>query len=160
MQLIISLHNMHSLLHAVCRRPHPTPMDMVHRVTCWMSFMWLESSDSHSDFKSAFLFVGRAGSVVLAGNMWKISFCHHIQGYPHRNVLPRDDSRIATKQQMDWSNCVSHSGTSWHFWNIIQNIHFRCAHQIAAYSVSIFLKYFIEDWWQHMEWGKGYARSP
>ena len=85
------------LLHAVGRRPHPTSMDMVHRVTPWISFMWLESSDSHYDFKSAFSLVGRAGSVVLVGNMWRRSFCHHIQGSPHRNVLPRDDSRIATR---------------------------------------------------------------
>ena len=85
------------LLYAVGRRPHPTSMDMVHPVTPWMSFMWLESSDSRFDFNSAFSLVGRAGSVVLAGNMWRRSFCHHSQGSPHRNVLPRDDSRIATR---------------------------------------------------------------
>ena len=86
--------------------------------------------------------------MVLVRNMWRGSICHHIQRSPHKNVLPRDDSRIATRQQMDWSNCVGHSGISWHcriFWNIIHSIHFRWAHQITAYSVSILWKHFIED---------------
>ena len=140
------------LLRAVGRKPCPKTMYMVHRVTPWTSSMWLESSDSHYDFKSAFLLAGRAGSVVLAGNMWKRAFCHHIQRSPDRNGLPRDDNRIATRRQMDRSNCVSHSGTSWHcriFWNTIQSIRFRCAHQITAFFVSISLKHFIEDRWQY-----------
>ena len=130
------------------RKPHPTSMDMVHRVTPWTSSVWLESSHSHYDFKSTFLLIGRAGSVVLAGNMWRRSFCHHIRRSPHRNVFHRDDSRIASRQQVDWSNCVSHSGISWHcriVWNIIHSIRFRCAHQITAYPVSILLKHFFED---------------
>ena len=57
MQLIISLSVCIvwiQLLRVVDRKPHPTSMDMVRHVTPWMSYLWLESSDSHCDFKSPF----------------------------------------------------------------------------------------------------------
>ena len=56
----------------------------------------------------------KAGPVVLAGNAWRRTFCHHTRWSPHRNVLPEDDRRMAARSWMDGRNCASQSSISWH----------------------------------------------